>query len=231
MARPCARRSLAQSLRPASRSNLERAKRLSVVVEADYCDGPRSKTRSKSHPGPAPRGDRQIPMTLPSKPRLLLFAFGDFAFNLYWQSIMLFLLFYYTDALTFRSAVAATIYMVASIWDGIANFLAGSSWTAGRREPLWSLARRRRGSARSHLRAHVSCPRLRRGWLGDCDRLRRAPAVPHGLCRGERALSRNDRADQSGSRRSRIRRRDRACCSGPAAAVIVALCTVLSVAG
>ena len=61
----------------------------------------------------------------PSKPRLLLFAFGDFAFNLYWQSIMLFLLFYYTEALTIPIAVAATTYMVASIWDGIANFLAG----------------------------------------------------------------------------------------------------------
>ena len=61
----------------------------------------------------------------PSKPRLLLFAFGDFAFNLYWQSIMLFLLFYYTDALAIPIAVAATTYMVASVWDGIANFVAG----------------------------------------------------------------------------------------------------------
>ncbi len=59
------------------------------------------------------------------KSRLLLFAFGDFAFNLYWQSIMLFLLFYYTEALELPMAVAATTYMVASIWDGIANFLAG----------------------------------------------------------------------------------------------------------
>jgi len=61
----------------------------------------------------------------PSKPRLLLFAFGDFAFNLYWQSIMLFLLFYYSDAMTLKIDVAAKIYMVASIWDGIANFVAG----------------------------------------------------------------------------------------------------------
>ena len=61
----------------------------------------------------------------PSKPRLLLFAFGDFAFNLFWQSIMLFLLFYYTDALNLPIGVAATTYMVASIWDGIANFVAG----------------------------------------------------------------------------------------------------------
>ncbi|MEO6224301.1 MAG: glycoside-pentoside-hexuronide (GPH):cation symporter [Sphingomicrobium sp.] len=60
-----------------------------------------------------------------AKPRLLLFAAGDFAFNLYWQSIMLFLLFYYTDALGISIGVAATTYMVASIWDGIANFTAG----------------------------------------------------------------------------------------------------------
>ena len=59
------------------------------------------------------------------KARLLLFAFGDFAFNLFWQSIMLFLLFYYTDALELPIGVAATTYMVASIWDGIANFGAG----------------------------------------------------------------------------------------------------------
>ena len=61
----------------------------------------------------------------PSKSRLLLFAFGDFAFNLYWQSVMLFLLFYYTDALDLPIAVAATTYMIASVWDGIANFVAG----------------------------------------------------------------------------------------------------------
>ena len=60
-----------------------------------------------------------------SKPRLLLFAFGDFAFNLFWQSVMLFLLFYYTDAIELPIKVAATTYMIASIWDGIANFLAG----------------------------------------------------------------------------------------------------------
>jgi sugar (glycoside-pentoside-hexuronide) transporter len=63
---------------------------------------------------------------IPSKRRLALFAFGDFAFNLYWQSIMLFLLFYYTDALELPIGVAATTYMIASVWDGFANFTAGS---------------------------------------------------------------------------------------------------------
>ena len=61
----------------------------------------------------------------PSKPRLLLFAFGDFAFNIFWQSVMLFLLFYYTDALDIPIGVAATTYMIASVWDGIASFAAG----------------------------------------------------------------------------------------------------------
>ncbi|MFZ5749226.1 MAG: MFS transporter [Pseudomonadota bacterium] len=61
----------------------------------------------------------------PGKLRLILFASGDFAFNLYWQSIMLFLLFYYTDALHLPVEVAALTYMVASIWDGIVNFVAG----------------------------------------------------------------------------------------------------------
>ncbi len=69
----------------------------------------------------------------PDRLRLTLFAFGDFAFNLYWQSVMLFLLFYYTDAIGLRVTTAAAIYTAASIWDGIANFAAGA--LADRREP------------------------------------------------------------------------------------------------
>ena len=61
----------------------------------------------------------------PSKPRLVLFAFGDFAFNIFWQSVMLYLLFYYTDALDIPIKVAATTYMIASVWDGLASFTAG----------------------------------------------------------------------------------------------------------
>ncbi len=69
----------------------------------------------------------------PPRLRLLLFAFGDFAFNLYWQSIMLFLLFYYTEALGLPVETAAAIYTIATIWDGVANFAAGA--IADRREP------------------------------------------------------------------------------------------------
>ncbi|MEG3181550.1 MFS transporter [Sphingomonas sp. LT1P40] len=75
----------------------------------------------------------------PSRARLTLFAFGDFAFNLYWQSAMLFLLFYYTEALDLPVGIAATIFLIASVWDGIANFAAGV--LADRREPRHGLGR------------------------------------------------------------------------------------------
>ena len=65
------------------------------------------------------------PETWPLRLRLILFACGDLAFNLFWQSVMLFLLFYYTDALGLPMQLAATIFLVASVWDGLANFAAG----------------------------------------------------------------------------------------------------------
>lgn len=58
--------------------------------------------------------------------RLAIFASGDFAFNLYWQSVMLYLLFYYTDALSIGIATAAATYVAASIWDGVASFVVGA---------------------------------------------------------------------------------------------------------
>ena len=58
--------------------------------------------------------------------RLAGFAAGDFAFNLYWQSAMLYLLFYYTDALGIGVETAAAIYFAASVWDGIVSFAVGA---------------------------------------------------------------------------------------------------------
>jgi GPH family glycoside/pentoside/hexuronide:cation symporter len=57
--------------------------------------------------------------------RTIAFASGDFAFNLYWQSISLYLLFYYTEAVGLSAAAAGLIYMVASIWDGLVDPLIG----------------------------------------------------------------------------------------------------------
>jgi len=46
------------------------------------------------------------------------FTAGDYACNLYWQSLSIFLLFYYTDVVGLSAATAGAIYMVASIFDG-----------------------------------------------------------------------------------------------------------------
>ena len=57
--------------------------------------------------------------------RSLLFASGDFACNLYWQSITFYLLFFYTDTLGLSAAMAGLITMIASVWDGIAGLAIG----------------------------------------------------------------------------------------------------------
>jgi len=62
----------------------------------------------------------------PARSTLLLFGSGDFAFNLYWQVIGLYLLFFYIDALTLPPAVAGTVFMIGTIWDGAADFVAGA---------------------------------------------------------------------------------------------------------
>jgi GPH family glycoside/pentoside/hexuronide:cation symporter len=67
--------------------------------------------------------------------RTIAFASGDFAFNLYWQSISLYLLFYYTEAVGLSAAAGGLIYMVASIWDGLVDPLIGI--TADRTRTRW----------------------------------------------------------------------------------------------
>jgi GPH family glycoside/pentoside/hexuronide:cation symporter len=59
--------------------------------------------------------------------RTIAFASGDFAFNLYWQSLSLYLLFYYTEALGLSAAAAGLIYFVASLWDGFADPVIGAA--------------------------------------------------------------------------------------------------------
>lgn len=68
------------------------------------------------------------------RPGLVLFAFGDFAFNLFWQSVMLFLLFYYTEALRLPVETAALTFMLALIWDGVVSLAVGVFADARREE-------------------------------------------------------------------------------------------------
>jgi GPH family glycoside/pentoside/hexuronide:cation symporter len=62
----------------------------------------------------------------PSTPRLIAYSSGGFAFNLYWQSLTLFLLFYYTDVMGLSPGAAGLIYLVASVWDGAIDPLIGA---------------------------------------------------------------------------------------------------------
>ena len=57
--------------------------------------------------------------------RLLAYAGGDFAFNLYWQSVMLYLLFYYTEAVHLPLPAAAACYALAMAWDGVVSLAIG----------------------------------------------------------------------------------------------------------
>lgn len=67
-----------------------------------------------------------------SWPSRLRFASGDFAFNLYWQSSSLFLFFYYTEVLHLAPQTAGMIYLIGSVWDGIADLLTGMWAERGR---------------------------------------------------------------------------------------------------
>jgi len=67
--------------------------------------------------------------------RSLAFAAGDFGFNLYWQSLSLYLLFFYTDSVGLTAAAAGLIYMLASIWDGLVDPAVGV--IAGRTRSRW----------------------------------------------------------------------------------------------
>jgi len=58
--------------------------------------------------------------------RLVLLASGDFACNLYWQSLSFFLLFFYTDLLGLGAAEAGLLFAVGSVWDGLADAAVGA---------------------------------------------------------------------------------------------------------
>lgn len=85
-------------------------------------------------------GEDRKPQSQPAIARLgvgqiVAFAAGDFAFNLYWQSLSLYLLFFYTDSVGLTAAAAGLIYMVASIWDGLVDPVVGV--LAGRTRSRW----------------------------------------------------------------------------------------------
>jgi GPH family glycoside/pentoside/hexuronide:cation symporter len=61
----------------------------------------------------------------PSRAILWLFGAGDFGFNLFWQSVSLYLLFFYLDVQAFSPGVAGGLLVIGAVWDGVADLLAG----------------------------------------------------------------------------------------------------------
>jgi Na+/melibiose symporter-like transporter len=57
--------------------------------------------------------------------RLILFSSADFGFNLYWQSLTFFLLYFYTDMLGVPPGAAGAIMLAGALWDGIASLAVG----------------------------------------------------------------------------------------------------------
>ena len=53
------------------------------------------------------------------------YGFGDLASVLYWQTFMLYFTFFYTDVFMIPAGVAATMFLVSRIWDGVNDPLMG----------------------------------------------------------------------------------------------------------
>lgn len=72
------------------------------------------------------------------------YGFGDLASVLYWQTFMLYFTYFYTDVFLIPASIAATMFLVSRIWDGINDPLMGiiadrtkSRWGKFRPYLLW----------------------------------------------------------------------------------------------
>ncbi|MDZ7319610.1 MAG: MFS transporter, partial [candidate division KSB1 bacterium] len=53
------------------------------------------------------------------------YGFGDLASVLYWQTFMLYFTFFYTDVFLIPAGVAATMFLISRIWDGVNDPIMG----------------------------------------------------------------------------------------------------------
>ncbi len=63
------------------------------------------------------------------------YGFGDLASVLYWQTFMLYFTYFYTDVFLIPAGIAATMFLVSRIWDGINDPMMGI--IADRTETKW----------------------------------------------------------------------------------------------
>jgi GPH family glycoside/pentoside/hexuronide:cation symporter len=55
----------------------------------------------------------------------IAYGFGDLASVLYWQTFMLYFTFFYTDVFMIPAGVAATMFLISRIWDGLNDPIMG----------------------------------------------------------------------------------------------------------
>lgn len=65
----------------------------------------------------------------------LAYGFGDLASVLYWQTFMMYFTFFYTDVFLIPASVAATMFLVSRLWDGVNDPMMGI--LADRTETRW----------------------------------------------------------------------------------------------
>lgn len=65
----------------------------------------------------------------------ICYGFGDLASVLYWQTFMLYFTYFYTDVYLIPASVAATLFLVSRIWDGVNDPIMGM--IADRTQTRW----------------------------------------------------------------------------------------------
>ena len=71
------------------------------------------------------------------------YGLGDAASNIFFQTVNMFLLFYYTDVFGLDAKVAGTLFILARFWDALIDPLIGA--LADRTRSRWGSYRRERG--------------------------------------------------------------------------------------
>ncbi len=66
----------------------------------------------------------ELVQKLPLKEKIS-YGFGDLASVLYWQTFMLYFTYFYTDVFLIPASVAATMFLISRIWDGINDPMMG----------------------------------------------------------------------------------------------------------
>jgi glycoside/pentoside/hexuronide:cation symporter, GPH family len=75
-----------------------------------------------------------VSQKLPMREKLS-YGFGDLASVLYWQTFMLYFTYFYTDVFLIPASVAATMFLISRVWDGVNDPMMGM--VADRTKTRW----------------------------------------------------------------------------------------------